>query len=212
MATMKTQYSLYNPDFRHLSDTEILYNIIRDWDKAETLASSLMEKKSRLITKEELTAIPGIGDKLADRILYAMEFGRRMILHKMPECKTIRSSSDAFKLMKFELWDLQNEEMWITVCNRKGTVVKKIRVSYGGTSETVCDLKIILAETIKCQGSGIILYHNHPSGSLSPSLSDDMVTEKLYKAAKLVDCSLLDHLIIAGDKYYSYSDEGRLPF
>lgn len=207
---METQYSLYNPDFRHLSDTDVLYNIINDKEKAELLASSLREKNSRLISKDDLMGIVGIGEKMADKILYAIEFGRRMVLNKKPELKTIKTSNDAFQIMKFDFWDLENEEMWITICDRRGAVIKKMRVSYGGTAETSCDPKIILAEAIKCKGSGIILYHNHPSGNLTPSINDDKITERLHKAAKLIDCSLLDHLIITGDKYYSYADAGRI--
>jgi len=209
---METQYSLYSPDLRHLSDAELLYNLINDREIAEVMASELLQKSSRMITREELTAIPGIGGKMADKILIAMEFGRRMVLNKKPEQKTIKTSRDAYELIKYDLWDLQNEEMWIAVSNRKGSVIKKQRISYGGISETACDVRIIFSEVIKSKGSGLFLFHNHPSGNLIPSPNDDKLTQKIYKACMHFDIQLLDHLIIAGDKYYSYADEGRIGF
>ena len=85
-----------------------------------------------------------------------------------------------------------------------------MRVSIGGIAYTLADTKIILNEVIKCKGCGLILFHNHPSGSLTPSVCDDKLTENLKQACKYIDTMLQDHIIISGEKYYSYADEGRL--
>lgn len=209
---LKTQYSLYDPDLRNLSDAEILYNLINNREKAESMALSLLKNKSRIITRDDLLCLPGIGQKMADKLLMAIEFGRRMVLNSKPEPKKLSNSREAYELIKYDLWDLQNEEFWVAITDRSGSVIKKMRISYGGICETTCDIKIILSEVIKCKGSGLFIFHNHPSGKITPSEGDDKITEKIFKACKLIDTRLLDHLIVAGEKYYSYCDEMRIIF
>lgn len=80
----------------------------------------------------------------------------------------------------------------------------------GGISSTVVDVKLIIAEALKVLASGIILVHNHPSGEVKPSSADYALTEKIKKACVLLDISLLDHLIITRNNYYSFADEGDL--
>ena len=108
------------------------------------------------------------------------------------------------------LCDLPHEELWIAIVNQKNKVVEKTRISQGGTSETTADLRIILKAALTNLASGIILCHNHPSGTLHPSVQDDALTRRLCTAAKLLDIRLLDHIILTDNGYYSYADEGRI--
>ncbi len=78
-------------------------------------------------------------------------------------------------------------------------------------SQTSADIRLVLKAAINALASGIILCHNHPSGNLRPSTLDDTLTERVHKAAKLMDIKLLDHIILSDNGYYSYTDEGRLP-
>ena len=81
-------------------------------------------------------------------------------------------------------------------------------MSSGGISGTIVDIRLILGVALKCLASGIILAHTHPSGELTPSRVDRELTQKLKEAAKLMDISLLEHLIITNEGYFSFADEG----
>jgi DNA repair protein RadC len=106
--------------------------------------------------------------------------------------------------------DLSREEFWILLLNRAHRIIKKKRVSEGGVSGTVADPKVIYKIALEDLASGVIVAHNHPSGNLQPSQSDIDLTKKLKEAGKFLEVQLLDHLIVAGNKYYSFADEGIL--
>jgi DNA repair protein RadC len=107
-------------------------------------------------------------------------------------------------------WDLDliefQEEVKIILLNRANIVLGLYEMSKGGTSGTVVDIKIILGIALKCNASSIVITHNHPSGTLEPSEPDKSITKKLKEACKILDLNLLDHLIITGQGYYSFSD------
>ena len=107
-------------------------------------------------------------------------------------------------------WDLDliefQEEVKIVLLNRANIVLGVYEMSKGGTSGTVVDIKIILGIALKCNASSIVITHNHPSGSLEPSEPDKSITKKLKEACRILDLNLLDHLIITGLGYYSFSD------
>ncbi len=100
--------------------------------------------------------------------------------------------------------------MKLLLLNRGAKVLGKYELSKGGTASAAIDIKLVLSITLKCNASGIILIHNHPSGNLKPSPSDISLTEKLQKACKVIDIKLLDHLIVSQYGYYSFSDENLL--
>lgn len=123
----------------------------------------------------------------------------------------IQSSEDAY-LQCLNFLGLDNlaikEEAVAIFLNRSNRVLGGYKVSSGGITATVVDIRIILAIALKCLASGIILAHTHPSGELNPSRADKELTQKLKEAAKLMDISLLDHLIITLEAYYSFADDG----
>ena len=100
------------------------------------------------------------------------------------------------------------EEVKIVLLNRANIVLGIHDLSKGGVSGTIVDIKIILAIALKCNASGIILAHNHPSGNLVPSESDKEITKKLKNAGALLDLLVLDHLIITRVDYFSFNDNG----
>ena len=102
------------------------------------------------------------------------------------------------------------EEAVVLFLNRGNRVMGGYKVSSGGITGTIVDIRIILAIALKCLASGIILAHTHPSGEINPSSVDKELTQKLKEAAKLMDISLLDHLVITSDTYYSFANEGLL--
>ena len=106
--------------------------------------------------------------------------------------------------------DLQHEEFWAVYLNRANRVILQKKISEGGVSGTVADPKIIYKSALEHLASGIIVVHNHPSGNLTASQQDIALTKKLKEGAKALEIQLLDHLIIAGNTYLSFADEGIL--
>jgi len=105
---------------------------------------------------------------------------------------------------------LRHEEFWVIMLNRANRIIRMKRVSSGGISGTVADVKIIFKEAIDQMASALILAHNHPSGNRNPSEQDIRLTRKMKESGLLLDIPVLDHIIFAEDKYYSFADEAIL--
>jgi DNA repair protein RadC len=159
---------------------------------------------------EKLKSYNGIGEAKAINILAALELGRRRILADDKNQIKINSSEDAYQYIKIELSDLTHEEFWVIYLDRANNAIDKSKISQGGISGTVIDVRIILKQAIEKLASSIILAHNHPSGNLSPSQSDLDITHKSSEASKLVDIKVLDHIIVAGNRFSSLADEGLI--
>jgi len=168
-----------------------------------------LNELARLSVKD-LMKIKGIGEAKAITIVAALELGRRRKEQDPEEKPKITSSEDAFDLLKGDMMDLPKEEFWVLLMNRANRVIKKKRVSEGGVSGTVADPKIIYKLALEELASGIIVAHNHPSGNLQASQSDMDLTRKLKEAGKFLEIQLLDHIIIASQKYLSFADEGMI--
>ncbi len=162
------------------------------------------------LTVKDLTKIPGIGQAKALTIVAALELGRRRKELDGREKTKVTGSKDVYDLIKADLLDISHEEFWILLLNRANRVIKKAQVSQGGVAGTVADPKIIFKLALDELASGIILAHNHPSGNLTASQADLDLTKKLKDAGKLLDIQVLDHLIVAGQKYFSFADEGLM--
>ena len=162
------------------------------------------------LSVKDLTKFKGIGEAKAISIVAALELGRRRKETENRKRPKIRSSHDAYTLMKAELLDLSHEEFWCLLLNRSNLVIKKHLVSSGGVSGTVADPKIIFKAALEELASSIILVHNHPSGNLRPSQADMTLTKKMKDASKALEISLLDHLIFTDQGYFSFADENLL--
>lgn len=102
------------------------------------------------------------------------------------------------------------EYFFIILLNRANRVLGYYKLSEGGITGTVADIRLAFATALKCAATGMIICHNHPSGNRNPSGADNRLTEKFKQAGEILDIQLLDHIILAGTDYYSYADEGRL--
>lgn len=168
-----------------------------------------LHELARLSVKD-LMKIRGIGTAKAVTIVAAMELGRRRGDKEQDEKPRITCSRDVFDLLRPTLMDVPHEEFWILLLNRANRVIKTLQISQGGVSGTVADPRIIFKSALEELASGIILAHNHPSGNLMASQADRELTRKLKEGARLLDVQVLDHLILAGQNYYSFADEGLL--
>jgi DNA repair protein RadC len=157
---------------------------------------------------DDFKKVNGIGEAKAVVIAAALELGRRRRTEDTASLPKIGTSKDAFDLLYGDISDLPHEEFWILLLNRANRLIRKKKISTGGVSGTVADPKIIYQCALESLASGIIVAHNHPSGNLVASRQDIELTKKLTEAGKMLDIQMLDHLIIAGNKYYSFADEG----
>lgn len=152
----------------------------------------------------------GVSPSKATKIVATMEVCRRKVNETFDVENPIKSSKDGYWIMASHLMDLNVEEFWVVVTNRANVVTKKIKISEGGMHGTVVDVKVLMKKVLLAGASGIMIYHNHPSGNLYPSNEDRLLTKKIKSACELLDIRLLDHMIIAGNKYTSFTDEGWL--
>lgn len=162
------------------------------------------------LTVKDLSKVKGIGEAKAMTIVAALELGRRRKESDPEEKPKIGASKDAYDLLKCDLLDIPHEEFWVILLNRANRVIKKYQISQGGVTGTVADPKIIFKAALEELASGVILAHNHPSGNLTASQADVDLTKKLAAGGRLLEIQVLDHLIIAGQKYFSFADEGLI--
>jgi DNA repair protein RadC len=202
-----------------LSDAELLGILISSGTKENSAVDLGRELLSRVnnnltalgrLTIADLTKIHGIGNARAVTIAAALELGRRRKLAEIPEVVQIKCSRDVADIFQPILSDLLHEEFWILFLNRSNKVINRMKLSQGGISGTVTDVRLVMKRAIETLASGIIVCHNHPSGNLNPSESDSRITQKIKEAGNLLDIQLLDHLIISDKDYYSFADNGLI--
>lgn len=144
-----------------------------------------------------------------------MEVSEIKVSYNLPKIKKIKinNSNDLYQVA-LNHWSQDTiemqEEMKVILLNRNNVVIGIYELSKGGISGTIVDIRILLSVTLKCLASGIALVHNHPSGNLNPSQPDCSITSKIKTACTYLDITLLDHLIITKDDYFSFADEGKL--
>lgn len=206
--------------FSALSNAELMAILIGSGNRAESAVELskriLADFKNDLsllskVSVDKLMSYSGMGEAKSINILAALELGKRRQLINSERLPKITCSDDVFQLMTIHLSDLQYEEFWALFLDRANNVIDESNISKGGVTGTVIDIRIILKQAIEKLASSIILVHNHPSGNLSPSKADRDITQKASEAASLIDIKVLDHVIIAGKKYTSFTDEGLLP-
>ena len=168
-----------------------------------------LNELSKLSVKD-LMKFKGIGEAKATTILAALELGRRHRGEEALEKKKITSSSSVFELMQPIIGELPHEEFWIVYLNNSNKVLQKIQLSKGGITGTLVDVRLVLKTALQIGAIGLILTHNHPSGTLVPSQADKNITQKLKIASESIDIKVLDHLIITEKAYFSFADENLL--
>ena len=157
---------------------------------------------------EQLCTINGIGPSKAVAIAAAFELGRRAALKSaLDSAGALTSPHKVFNIMHPIIRNLDHEECWVLFLNKANRLIAKERISSGGMDSTVIDNRMIIRKAMDKKATSVILVHNHPSGNAWPSAADIQQTEALNKALKTCDISLIDHVIIARDSFYSFSDE-----
>lgn len=200
-----------------LSNVELLAILLRTGTREKNvleLARTLLEDTEGRIggiasmSIDELVKLNGLGPAKAASLAASFELGRRYSLESArKKKKPISSPADVYRIMIPHMKSLDHEECWVLYLNRANYLAGKEMMSSGGLESTVMDCKMIVRKALEKKASGIILVHNHPSGSPLPGTADITQTQALKKALSTCDISLLDHVIIAADSYFSFADE-----
>lgn len=202
-----------------LSDSELLAILIGSGTPRES-AVALMQRIMRDCdnnlntlgkrTLHELMSYKGIGEAKAITIIAACELGKRRQAAKAAERPDMGSAKAVYDYMHPKMQDLDTEEAWVLLMNQRFRLIKAVRLSHGGLSETAVDVRVILREALLSNATVLTLVHNHPSGTCRPSGDDDRLTQKLKRACETMRIYMVDHVIVTDGRYYSYAEEGKL--
>ncbi|HNX11556.1 MAG TPA: DNA repair protein RadC [Paludibacteraceae bacterium] len=210
---------LLNKGASVLSDAELLAIMIGSGSRNESavqLCRKILKASHDNLNElarlsiDELCKFKGIGEAKAITISAALELGNRRKTNEVRERARITQSRDLFELFEPILLDLKHEEFWVALLNGANKVLDVKRLTQGGTRQTVVDIPMILKMSLEKSAPAIAVAHNHPSGQDNPSREDDAITQRIKKGCEAIDIRLLDHIIIAGGKYYSFADEGKI--
>ena len=157
-------------------------------------------------TLAQLTTFKGIGEAKAITILAATEMGRRRAAETPEPQPKIEAPRHVFTLMQPLIGDLPHEEFWVLYLNSANRMIHKCRLSSGGITHTIVDIRLLFKNALEQGAVSLILVHNHPSGSTTPSKEDIELTERVRNAGDTLDIKLLDHVIVTEKEYYSINN------
>lgn len=200
-----------------LSDSELIAILINNGSKEKSaveLAQEILRAGNNNLNElgklslKEFQKIKGIGSAKAITIAAALELGRRRQASTALEKTGVKTSSDIAHFLRAKIKDYNHEVFAVVFLNRANKINHFEIISQGGITGTVADPRIILKKALEEDATSIVLCHNHPSGNLKPSRADEELTHKIKEAAKYFDISVLDHIIVSEEGYYSFADEG----
>ena len=202
---------------KYLSEVELLAILLQHGtaeNNAIELARTLflstqnnLQKLSKLSLADFLALnIKGIGKVKAIRILAAIELGSRR-MHAPLLKKNIQQSGDVAEHLKYILQFESREIFMVLLLNQANKIIHEEKLSEGGITGTIADPRILFKLALRHEATGLIICHNHPSGQLQPSRMDDLLTDKVKKAATYFDIKLIDHIIVSTEGYYSYAEQ-----
>jgi DNA repair protein RadC len=200
----------------YLSNAELIAILIGSGSPKES-AVDLMKRvlqsvdnnllKLHKMPLEHLVKFNGIGMAKAVIIKAALELSKRLGQHQKDKSPVLNYSKLVYEQIRHELALLDHEEFWVLYLNQSSKLLEKFRLSQGGITQTVVDIRLALKRAFEVGATALILVHNHPSGNLKSSGHDKELTQKFKKAASYVDLRVLDHLIVSEKGYFSFADE-----
>jgi DNA repair protein RadC len=210
---------LFTKGAHTLSDSELIAILISNGYKEKSavdLAKEILKLGNNNLNElgklsiASFQKIKGIGEAKAITIAAALELGRRRHAGMPLEKSIIKTSREIATYLRSMLKDYNNEVFAVIFLNRSNKVNHFEIISRGGITGTVADPRVILKKALDAEATSIILCHNHPSGSLKPSRADEELTAKIKEAARYLDITVTDHIIVSEQGYYSFADEGIL--
>lgn len=161
------------------------------------------------MTIHKLCQYNGIGEAKAISILAACELGKRRQMESPEERPDLGTATRIYNHMHPKMQDLDVEEFWVLLMNQHYRLIKMVRISHGGITETAVDVRIIMREAVLANCTVLAVCHNHPSGNLSPSKQDEELTRTIRRACEAMRIHFLDHVIITDGHYYSFHEQGK---
>ena len=202
-----------------LSDSELLALLINNGNREKSaveIAKDVLQlggynlNELGKLSLKELQKVKGIGIAKAITIAAALEIGRRRHASAALEKTVIKTSGDIAQYLRAIIKDFNYEVFAVLFLNKANKINHFEIISRGGLTGTVADPRVILKIALEQEATSIVLCHNHPSGNLRPSRADEELTQKIKIAAKYLDISVMDHLIVSEEGYYSFCDSGLL--
>ena len=202
-----------------LSDSELLAILIGNGTaqhNAVEIGQQIMSRFDHSLSKlakadfRSIKDIDGVGTYTACKILAAIELGKRRQLATAMMAPDLSTATAIYNYMNPKMQDLQIEESHVILMNQNYKLIKSVRISQGGITETSVDIRIIMKETVMNNATIIAFCHNHPSGNVCPSRVDDELTKSIKRACDLMRIHFCDHVIIGDCQYYSYREQGKL--
>ena len=201
--------------YEALSDEELFAILIETGSKKKNAIEISREILSKFsaeellsISIEELCEIDGIKLAKASKIIAAIQLGKRLsekIINK--EIKCINSCGDVFYLMKNKFLDTKKEHFYAILLNTKNAIISKEIISTGDLNSSIVNPRECFTRAVRKSANSVIFVHNHPSGNPKPSQNDKLITERLVKAGEILNISVLDHIIIGNNEYFSFRKE-----
>lgn len=189
--------TLFDNDMRTLNESELIYKI-SNRKKVELTEDFTFEDVINQLT-------PG-RKEVAEA---AVELYIRLKAKKEVTPQIV-SAKDVYSQMVGLMANLSVEECWCIYLNQASRVIKKQRISKGGLTSTMVDVRVVMKEALLCGAAALALVHNHPSGSTRPSREDDNLTRQVCQSCELMNIRMVDHVIVTDNDFYSYADEGRI--
>ena len=202
-----------------LTDAELLAILIGSGTQqysAVDIANHVLGKFNRNLNTlgkarfDEILDTEGVGTQTACKILAAVELGRRRQTATPELHPDMSTATRIYNYMLPKMQDLATEEFHILLMNQNYRLVKSVKISQGGITETSADIRVMMREAVLCNATILAACHNHPSGSLSPSRADDELTRAIKEACRVMRIHFLDHVIVTDGAYMSYREQGKL--
>ena len=204
-----------------LSNAELLAILLRTGDigtSAVELSRSILDSVDNdlialsNLTLDDLMQHKGIGEAKAITIMAALELGKRRRGAEANLPTEVKDSKASFERFLPYIDDMRQEHFLVMYLNQSNHALKVECLSNGGTTNVIADPKLIFKNALNLGATCLVLGHNHPSGNPRPSEDDRQLTKKLVAAGKLLDITVIDHIIIGNERYYSFRDHGEMTF
>lgn len=217
--TDRPRHKLNTLGAQALTNAELLSILIgtgsREEDAVRLCARVLADCGNNLNTlgkrsADDLMQYNGLGFSKVMAILAAVELGKRRQLAQVEETPDLGTATRIYNYMHPQMMDLQTEEFWAILMNQHYRLIKAVRISHGGITETAVDVRVIMKECVLNNATILAVCHNHPSGNITPSKPDDELTTSIKKACQIMRVHFADHVIITDGRYYSYLEQGRI--
>jgi DNA repair protein RadC len=159
---------------------------------------------------DELRRVPGVGPARSAQILAAVELGRRTLLRSAPTRRRVASARDAALVLIPEFGAARVEQFGVMLLDTKHHLVKTTLVSIGTLDSSVAHPREIFRAAASAAAAAVVLFHNHPSGDPTPSQDDVALTRRMTAAGEIMGIPVVDHVILADTRYFSFRDAKML--